>query len=450
MRITEASFKRRFSVNYYKNLILPMGEMSFYKNWPEAGRRGDPYPVIAKRGEVSERVGGGKYELSLGDGAVRRLVGAYFPWANYDVSFDSLCGSVGFSVLGGEGAVEICLTKDGNLSVFLNGEEQKFKAPAVSCGKLSVWFRGEGVTVYLTADGEETCLCDLAHPTLMRYCRVEALESAKVVLAVSGSGKTVISDLKWYLTAGISQADLRPIKYEDGTPIVEGGRVFLTASARCAVGKYQVVLSWCHTTADFRLEGGIFFEYSDGYLCGDVASSVIYDRRTGEWKINMCSFSHGHVVGHGNSLSDPRFGINTVEIELMPEAPEAPEAPETEEASKGEASELANAELAENPNAKAECTESTDDDARARFFAYERDEDPDSIYYNGRWYMAICRSTDEGYRYYHFVSEDDGESYRFLARTDGAEKTGGSYVKCDDGVYFVCGSDYKKRSVYAV
>jgi hypothetical protein len=202
---------------------------------------------------------------------------------------------------------------------------------------------------------------------------------------------------------------MRPVKYEDGTPIVENGRIFITATARNTEFKHQVVLSWCPTACDFKLEGALFFDMGDGYLCDDVASSVIYDRNAGEWKIAMCSFSRGHVVGFGKSISDPRFGINIIDIKTMPLAKEG--------------------------------------DDKTKFVGFEHDEDPEFVFYNGCWYFAICRSGEGGYHYYHFKSSDF-ENFEFVAATDGYDKTGGSYVRTADGVYFCCGSDFKKRAVY--
>ncbi len=43
--IEEMTFRRRFSINPYKRLRLPLGEMSCFKDWLN-DRRGAPYPVV--------------------------------------------------------------------------------------------------------------------------------------------------------------------------------------------------------------------------------------------------------------------------------------------------------------------------------------------------------------------------------------------------------------------
>ena len=35
------------------------------------------------------------------------------------------------------------------------------------------------------------------------------------------------------------------------------------------------------------------------------------------WKIWMCSFSHGHILGHAQFKHDVRFGVNVLDVELM-------------------------------------------------------------------------------------------------------------------------------------
>ena len=63
MRLSELEFKRRFSVNLYKNLRLMVAEMSMCKDWVN-DKRGDPYPIMHKTGNVAERVFGGSYTVS--------------------------------------------------------------------------------------------------------------------------------------------------------------------------------------------------------------------------------------------------------------------------------------------------------------------------------------------------------------------------------------------------
>lgn len=407
MKLTEVKFKKRFCVNYYRNLTLPMGEMSFHKNWVTAGKRGDPYPLVKSVGDVTETVASERYSL-CGPGEVRRVIGAYFPWLTYDIGFESLSGTLGFVLSSPLGEAEITLSSSGEVKILTpNGKYEKV-IENLGVGTLSVSFRGIGASVFFVKDGVHTLLLDAADAFFESLMKESVFSDTKTELIFSGESAE-ISRVTWYLSAGISQADLRPMKYEDGTPIIEGGRLFVTATARSVEYKYQVVLSWCPTACDFKLEGALFFDMGDGYLGADVASSVVYDRCANEWKIAMCAFSRGHVVGLGKSISDPRFGINIIDIKTLTPA-------------------------------NGECD-------RYNFVGFDGDEDPDFILVDGKWYFSICRGESDGYHYYHFVS-DDFKSFKFVARTDGHDKTGGSYIRTEEGVYFACGSDFKKRAVY--
>lgn len=413
MKLTDANFKRRFSINYYRNITLPMGEMSLHKDWINATDRGDPYPITDKYGNVSESLGKDRYTLEFsGEGCIRRLLGAYFPWNTYDVEYESISGKIGLALTSPAGDATITLDKDGTLTVKCTDKEQSVNVGARDCGTLSVEFRGEGVTVYFIKDGVHEPLFDFGDDYFYSLTEERVLDDTKIhLIASANSKKTVVKSVKWYLHAGISQADLRPVKYEDGSPIIEDGRIFLTVSVRCAVRRFQGVLSWCPTTCDFKLEGAIFFDSGDGHLSADVASCIIYDRGARIWRIATWSSARGHIICLGESLSDPRYGVNIVDVRPMDAA--------------------------------------KDGDSREEFLGFEGDEDPDMIFDNGRWRFAICRSESDGYHYYHFIS-DDLKGFEFVGKTEGCEKTGGSYVKAADAIYFVCGSDFNKRAVYDV
>ncbi|MBQ9773506.1 MAG: hypothetical protein IJW30_02475 [Clostridia bacterium] len=257
-------------------------------------------------------------------------------------------------------------------------------------------------------------LCDVPLDMLDAYRKEEIFEHATVSLQMqmSGSASCSLERVEWYLCGGISHADIKPIRYEDGTPMIERGRIFLTVSSRTEAEMYQSVLSWDPTLCDFRMEGAIFFDAGDGYWCSDVASSILFDRNRNEWLVWFCSFSHGHVLGRGRCPTDPRFGIHVIDARLM--------------------------ERVENATL-------TD------FVGVEGDEDPDIVYLDGKWHLAICRpESDTGYHYYHFVSDDPFDGFVYVDRTPTGEKTGGMFVKTEHGYSFACGSDFGSRSRYDV
>ena len=114
MKLNELLFRRRFSVNLYRNLRLKMGEMSLYKNWVD-DRCGDPYPLLETEGTVTESVGHGVYRAaSVEKGRISRLLGSFFPWNTYEIKLSSLqSASVGFRIDGAAGEILVRLDGEG-------------------------------------------------------------------------------------------------------------------------------------------------------------------------------------------------------------------------------------------------------------------------------------------------------------------------------------------------
>ncbi len=414
MNLSEITFKRRFSVNPYRELRLDMGYMSMHKNWAE-DRRGDPYPIISRKGDICENVCKGRYEVSCSDkngGEVRRLLGSFFPWATYELSLSELSNSAeaSFWLKGGAGELIVNVIR-GGVALMCEEGTHFFAADVTEKSSFALTFRTGGVSGYL--DGKR--LFDLSLKMMDKYRRESLFEDATVSLHIrlnKGEDKVSLNNVKWYLCGGISHADIKPVKYEDGTPMMERGRVFLTVTSRTERSGYQSVISWNPTLCDFKMEGAVFFDAGDGIWCADVASSLVFDRRSEKWLIWMASFSHGHVLGRGECGGDPRFGINLVRVTTM----------ERKEGAK--------------------CTD---------FVGFGGDEDPDLVFFDGKWHLTVCRLEDkDGYHYYHFVSDEPFDNFTFADRTLTHEKTGGMFVKTDDGYVFVCGSDFSSRARYDV
>lgn len=447
MNLEDITFKRRFSSNFHGNLQMKMGEMSFYKDFIN-DRRGDPYPLIGGThygsgsdeifgGIVEESVCRGRYTVHARKGStkadvsstqstqaqrVKRLMGGFFPWNIYEIDFSTLFeGAVGMSVESKEGNILLLLSSNGKLTLFAEGQSFVFDAqiPQKADEKtrtLTVSFRAGALAVYMGRYGLHTQkICDMRLPTLDLLRRESSLTSAHAYLIteVACGGEVAIDRAEWFLAAGLSQADLRAVKYENGEVMLREGRVFLTASARLESGSYQVVLSWNPTLCDFRLEGALLFDCGDGTLCGDVASSIVYDREQKRWLIWMCMFSHGHFLGRAETENCPLYGINYIDVTPMKKS------------------------------------ESGDD--LTAFNGFKGDEDPDLIKVGDKWHLAICRLDGKGYKYYHFVSDSPLDGFEHIDHTTGIEKTGGSFVLCHDGkIRFVCGSDFTKRAVYDI
>ena len=406
MKIYQKTFHRLFSQTFYKNLKLPLGRMTFTKNFV-TDTRGDLYPVLQKSADCEEAVENNRYTVS--GGSVRRVLGQFFPYATDEVSFEGLEGSVGF--LFRTRSREAMLLYNGKQLFFSSGE---VFAPEMPLDTLIISCRPGSFDAYTRVNGEarflRTFRCDgFVNAHLQR-------EFASGIAALSVSGSVRIREAAFYIDCGVSQADIRPIRYEDGSVMLEGGKIYLTASIRMHAQSFQGIFSWVPGTAQFALTGALFYDCGDGKWCGDVAASVLYHRERQRWLLWMCAFSHGHILGHAEFSGDPRFGVNVVDIKLMP-------------------SPLKNAGFTD-------------------FCAMEHDEDPDFFYDKAgkRWLMAICRMDPavRGYRYVFYESDDPFEGYRYLGSGLDGEETGGSFVTLEGETVFVCGNDFHKVSDYRI
>ena len=80
-------------------------------------------------------------------------------------------------------------------------------------------------------------------------------------------GKVTVEAVSFYVDSGVSLADIRPIRYENGEVMVEQGRVYLTASIRMEAGMFQGVFAWTPSTSQFEMTGVLFYDSGDGLWC---------------------------------------------------------------------------------------------------------------------------------------------------------------------------------------
>ena len=335
----ELYFHRLFSINPYRSLRMKLCEMSFCKDWPHTDR-GEPYPIVREVGAaLGEKVEDGRIAFSAdAPGERARLIGRFFPYASSEVCVDALDGEgarVGleFAVRSGRGSPYTAEDAPG-LCVFV----ERAGAEVCVCHEEFVGGRSLGVVrhgtraftpggvLFVSAHGAffdvslgREFACTIQAEGFSDICRRSAFMNAGVSLyvALPAGGRAAVSRAESFLDGGLSHADMKPVRYEDGTPILENGRLFLTLSSRLQAGAYQYVVSWNPSTCELRPEGAIFFDYGDGRWCADVAISLIYHRERREWLFWATAFSHGHILCHGTSAGDPRFGITVLDATLM-------------------------------------------------------------------------------------------------------------------------------------
>jgi len=411
--ISSSVFRRMFSMTMYKNRKIKLGEMSFSKDFVNTNR-GDLYPVINRSEQCRENVEHNCYQVQ---GSVERLLGSFFPYATYEIRVRELFGECGFRFWLGESKVYIAVscTESGTEIIFRCGREENRRICQFPEGiDMKVSCRPGAFDIYRTAEGGTEYVFSFDCPKFQDSDDYELFSKATAGVYVNGAVE--ILSVESYIDCGISQADMRPIRYENGDIMVENGKLYLTMSVRLEERMYQGVFSWIPGTAELEMTGALFYDSGNGRWGYDVAASVLYNRKAGCFYLWVCSFSNGHILGHAVCRGDIRFGVNVVDIELMPKAEEG-----------------------------ADITV---------FAGREGDEDPDFFLdeESGKWYMAICRTDPAigNYRYVFFASDSPFKGYQYIGKGyDGAE-TGGSFVKIGDERYFICGNSFKDKSDYRI
>ena len=413
-----SEFKRKFSVSMYKNMQITLGEMNFLKDFVN-DTRGDLYPVFEKSEDAAERVCDNRYHVERG--SVERVFCQFFPFATYEVEAERAEGEVGFVFRLPEAVARVTVVRDGGaaaLSYKCCEHTEKIELPEsfkenspwlVTCrpGFFDIYYRVNGGAVYLTTVDE---------PLFAESNRYTSFKNGNVSLVACGRISVIKATSA--LDNGVSIADFRPIKYEDGTLIQEGGKVFFTASVRTHAGNYQSIFSWVPGTMHFEMTGILFFDHGDGFWRGYIASCLLYHREKKLWYVWVSSFEHDHILAYGSFAGDPRFGVGVADVTIMERATEG--------------------------------AKFTD------FLGFFRDEDPDLTYdaERDRWLLAICRIDRErrSYRYVFFESDDPFKNFKCIGcgvQQDTAE-TGGSFVRARGELHFVCGNSFERRSEYRI
>ena len=419
MKFSEMTWRRQFSLNMYKSLKLPMAEMSFARDFTDTVR-GNLYPLITKSEGATEHVGAGVYTLHSKNGYSERLFAALFPYATYKMTFASLLGSGGFVFAAEDTQVKIVVERDeweASVVMTEGGVEQRAKlSPNFSDDfSLIVSLRPGHFDVYTEEDGSTVFAHSFSAESFKQSNRERFYKRAKVHTALSGN--VSITSVSSYLDSGVGQADIRPFRYENGDIYTKDGRVFITFSTRLEMGGYQGILSWLPGTADFKLEGALFYDTGDGITYGDVATAIVYDRREEVWHLWQRSGGAGHIPAYATFKNDIRYGIHVIDVKPLEKLPEGAE-----------------------------------DDTP--FLGKKGDEDPDFMYdeTRGKWLFAMCRITNKTkkYQYYFYESDRPDGGYEYVGEGPAGEETGGSIVKLDGKVYFVCGNSFSETSSYRV
>ena len=273
MNLNNIEFKRLFALNFYKNLRLNLAQMSLGKDFV-TGKNGDPYPLLYKTENAVEELIRHTYTVPTGE--VKRFLCRFFPYASYEISADVSSGSAGVCfLLPDTDEVSVCLTADkltlvcGELTECHPLPEWKAAdaAMVVSCrpGAFDIYFENRGQLAYFYS---------FAVAGFADSHRYDLFREGKVAVCLA-NGATLYK-ASAFIDSGISIADPRTLRYENGEPMYENGKIYLTASIRLQSGSMQGVFSWVPGTAEFELVGVIYYDSGDGKWCRDVAASILY------------------------------------------------------------------------------------------------------------------------------------------------------------------------------
>lgn len=414
MNINELFFRRKFSLSLYKNLRLKLAEAEFSKDVAE-NRRGNKYPLLFSTGEYSEKVCGGELFFDGVAASAVHYISPFYPYAVNEVTVNGLDGECGFVFEHGEDRIKVSLKSTEKFGVYFESADVKesieLDGEFVSGMKLSVLVRKNCFDIYISKKNFPEYIYTFTADEFADSSSEDFFRSSSVGLFLSGG--VICGGVCIFDDCGISQADIRPVCYENGDVITENGRIFLTASIRHQQGGCQGVFSWIPGTAEFELTGTLFFDTGDGTWSSDVATCLVLDRSAQKWLLWVCSFSHGHILGHAEFDGEPRYGRNVVDITLVDRLPDGAE--------------------------------------DTLFGGKTGDEDPALTYdeKRGKWLLAVCRiAEDRHYRYFFFESDNPFEGFVCVGSGIPGAETGGSFARIDGEIYFICGNGFDERSCY--
>lgn len=127
------------------------------------------------------------------------------------------------------------------------------------------------------------------------------------------SGATSLMNMKQSLSSGSAFADIRAITYEDGAPIVEDGKLYLSGSTRTG-GNGIAIVALTLGTGELEFTGTISCLMS-GRFWKISAPHIMYDRKRKLWQVTTpCHAPDDHLLWVANAYNDVRFGVSLLDF----------------------------------------------------------------------------------------------------------------------------------------
>ncbi|MDH5603782.1 MAG: hypothetical protein OEY51_07580, partial [Cyclobacteriaceae bacterium] len=197
------------------------------------------------------------------------------------------------------------------------GEQEKLK------GMIILQMLGSGLVLYIQDQGLPKVIGQSDFNTILDLRAKNRIHSFQSHLFLQlENGRVDVNMVEMSLSTGVGLADIRAITYENGDPLMDGGRLWYTMSIRGRALPHHIqgVFSMNPTVFDIKLEGIILFDRNDGLLRNEVASHIFYDRNSDTWRGITTGFSAFANPGKEKkqllaieSKRDPRFGFSVMQ-----------------------------------------------------------------------------------------------------------------------------------------
>ena len=133
---------------------------------------------------------------------------------------------------------------------------------------------------------------------------------------VISSGATEIVAMQQTLSSGTSLADIRAITYEDGAPVIEDGKLYISASTRTA-GSGIAILALTLGTGELEFTGTVT-SLMQGKFWKIAAPHIMYDRGRKLWQVTTPYHSPAnHLLWVATAFNDLRFGVTTLDFKSL-------------------------------------------------------------------------------------------------------------------------------------
>ena len=273
------------------------------------------------------------------DAAASRWVGAFNPFATYEVECAGIQGAGQFgmcfvdsespnqltaTIIASEGkyqSIQWTVVKDGQ-----QVDQQQFDwphdVPTEGPVRLRAQMQAVGANLFIESAGRSYLVGYpdfVKHMDLRQKALANRFEFCLHAQLTAGSSVSVLS-ARSALTPGSGQADIRAITNQLGEPLLDEGRIWLTMTVRGRALPHpmQGVFSMNPTVFDIRFEGIIVFDMGDGLLRNELASHLFFDEPSKEWRgwttgfsaLGTTSAQEQKAILAVSSQRDPRRGFS--------------------------------------------------------------------------------------------------------------------------------------------